>query len=53
MSIESTWTKPTLERLDIAEMTLTRGFGRDREDRDDRRGRSRWNRGRGGHRDDS
>ncbi|MEN9306931.1 MAG: hypothetical protein RL173_863 [Fibrobacterota bacterium] len=53
MNTESIWTKPTLERLDVAELTLTRGFGRDREEREDRRGNSRWGRGRNCNRDDS
>lgn len=55
MNTESTWSKPTIERLDAATLTQTRGFGRHGEDRDERNDRgSRWNRGKKrGHRDDS
>lgn len=42
-----TWTKPELERLDVAELTQSRGFGRDRDDRDDHGGRNGRGPGRG------
>lgn len=41
-----TWTLPKLERLNVTELTQTRGFGRhddDKNERNDRR--SRWNQG--------
>lgn len=54
MRKDLTWTQPKLERLDVAELTQSRGFGRDRDDRDDRGGRPGYmGRGRRNGRDES
>lgn len=46
MNTEATWTKPTIERLDAATLTQTRGFGRHGDDKNERGDRgSRWNQG--------
>lgn len=52
MSEALIWAQPKLERLEVTALTESRGFGRDRDDRDQHGTRSGgWNQSRGRRRD--